>query len=94
MGLHNGVADRQPPSLSGQGGLATGLSARPSRHGGTMVLLCFYVFDRHGTCLYYEEWHRKRFAPQTKYDVRPFAPPSKHRAKMSCPVFCDRARGI
>ena len=54
--------------------------------GSIMVLFCFYAFDRHGTCLYYEEWHRKHFAPQTKYDVR-LSPLPFHR------VFRDRTGG-
>ena len=32
------------------------------------VLHCLYVYNRHGTCLYYEEWNREHHGSETQYD--------------------------
>jgi hypothetical protein len=33
-----------------------------------MVLFCMYIFNRHGACLFYEEWHRRYHAQVTRED--------------------------
>jgi hypothetical protein len=33
-----------------------------------MVLFCMYIFNRHGACLFYEEWRRSYHAQATRED--------------------------